>query len=216
MTDDTKQPPGERSDVQLAARVLPERAQSPADRQRRPVPALRRRTTGVAKRAHPAAAEIPVEVDAGEPGNTAAAIDVSAGHRAPVGVPILDGGEREPRLGAARGLEAVESFHHVPPVVHPARAGRGEDIDFLPEILADIADVEIPGPAIERKAPRVPQPVEPDLPSLTRVAGEWIVRGDRVGRTTVDVDPQDFGEQRVEILPVPGRIIRCATITQAG
>src|SRR5215470_3676357 len=166
MTNDPKQTPGERSDVELTARVLPERAQSPADRQRRPVPALRRRTTGVAKRAHPATAEISVEVDAGEPGDAAAAIDISAGHRAPDGVPVLDDGQREPRLAAARGLEAVQSFHHVPPVVHPAGAARGEDIDFLPEILADIADVEIPGRAIERKAPRVPQPVEPDLPSL--------------------------------------------------
>src|SRR5216683_5986420 len=114
MRHDAIQPAGERSDVELATRILSERAESTADGQGRPIATLRRGAADVAKRPYPTAAVITVEIHAGEGGHAGAAIDVAAGDGASVGVTVLDDRKDEAGHVAARRPVAVLSFHDAP------------------------------------------------------------------------------------------------------
>ena len=64
---------------------------------------------------------------------------------------------RAGRVGRVRVV--VQSLAHVPAVVDAlAGAGRSSEVDLLPPVLADVADREITGQAIEREAPWIAQP----------------------------------------------------------
>src|SRR5690606_33165659 len=85
-----------------------------------------------------------------------------------------------------------------------AAVGRLE-VDLLDRVLADVADVEVAGQAVEAEAPRVAQAERPDLVPDVRVVHERIGRrDDRAGR--VDVEAEDLAEQRVPTLGVARRI----------
>src|SRR5262245_22250315 len=113
-----------------------------------------------------------------------------------------------PRPGALRP-ERVQALAAIPAVV----AALLDDVDFLEEILPDVAGPELAGLAVEGHAPDVPQPARPDLRADAR-ADEWVVRRDRVvllfadtlGR--VDVDPQHLAEPAVHVLGVVVGIVR--------
>src|SRR5206468_7135861 len=86
----------------------------------------------------------------------------------------------------------------------------------LPRALTDVADPQVPRRAVEGGAPRVPQPIRPDLGARARSADERVVRRDRVrtarfGRRT---DPEHLAQKRRQGLTVPMRIATAATVPE--
>ena len=93
--------------------------------------------------------------------------DVPAGDRARAAV-VRD--TRTPAATASAGAfpsVRVRALEPVPPEVDAlarvAAAVAPQPVDLLPLVLADVADPEVAGVAVEREPPRVAQPVRPDL-----------------------------------------------------
>ena len=76
-------------------------------------------------------------------------------------------------------VEPVGAFERAPSVVHPpaGTAAGKRDIDLLPFALADVANPQVTGHAVERVAPRVAQADRPDLGSGIVDADVWVVGG---------------------------------------
>src|ERR1700752_1143256 len=94
-------------------------------------------------------------------------IDVAADDRACAArMAVLDHRHRFPRLIASScRFVTMRALHVVPPVIHSfAEAGaRERHIHLFPEILPDVADVEIARLAIKGEAPWIAQSVCPHL-----------------------------------------------------
>ena len=71
-------------------------------------------------------------------------------------------------------------------------------VDLLVATLADVADPEVAGGAVEREPPRVPEAAGPYLAACSRRVDVRVVRRDRVGRGPggTRVDAQDLSVQR--------------------
>ena len=86
-------------------------------------------------------------------------------------------------------------------VAVPAEVGAtgalAQVVDLLPRVLADVADVEIAGRAVEGEAPRVAQAVGDELPPRLR---------------GVDVQPHDLRERPREALAVVLRVAAAAAV----
>src|SRR6266850_6711488 len=137
-----------------------------------------------------ARAEIGEEIPAEDAGHLAAAIPVASDHGTAEIVVVLENGQHETGLIAARRrIEAVAALHDPPSVVLAARAGRGLQIDLLPLVLSDVADEQGAGEPVEGEAPGIAKAERPDLRKRAGHADEGVARGHRVGRTAVDVDP---------------------------
>src|SRR5688572_21867388 len=105
----------------------------------------------------------------------------------------MDRARQAARVARPRAIEDVVAFELSPAVV-PAPDGRRLEVHLLPVVLPDIGEVEIPGLAVERPAPGVPDALRPELVlrarrSVIRIAGRH-----RVGRAPVHVDPQELPE----------------------
>ena len=120
-----------------------------------------RPTAGVAAgfarstRAQARRAVVAVEVAAEQRRQPGVAHDVAAGDRAVAVAAVRLLEHRRPRPGAAR---RVASGPRARPRARPAVVGGEPDVDLLVGVLADVADHELPGRAVEREAPRVAQP----------------------------------------------------------
>src|SRR5208337_3720041 len=80
-----------------------------------------------------------------------------------------------------------------------------DDVDFLPEVLADFTRPEPAGLPVEGQAPDVADAISPNLGTGVGTADEGIVFGDRVvlaAFAMVNVDAEDLAEQGPEILTV--------------
>ena len=91
-------------------------------------------------------------------------------------------------------------------------------VDLLARALADVADIDVAVRGIEAHAERVAQAQVPDLVGAG-FADEGIVRRDgvvarRVGGkiVAVDVEPEDFSQQRVDVLRVVVGIVAAAAV----
>src|ERR1700744_1706541 len=105
--------------------------------------------------------------------------DVAADDRA-VAVAVL-GDERGPdRAGGGARLEAVIALEDAPPVVGSGAVARTGEVDLLLGVLADIADDQVPRAPVKGEAPRVAQPVGPDLGPPPRLMRERVAGGDGV------------------------------------
>ena len=111
----------------------------------------------------------------------------------------------------------METLHDPPTVVLTPEARGRLKIHFLPITLANIADVEIVGLTVERKAPGVSHSPPPDFRSKALHSDEGIARGHGVCRGTsgLDIDTQDFPEQLGPVLRVIWGITGASTITCA-
>ena len=114
-----------------------------------------------------------------------------------------------------RRVEAVQPFHLSPAVIFAADARRGLEVDFLERVLADVADPEVAGRAVEAEAPRIAQTVRPDLAARAGALGERIRRRNGVRRAVIDVDAQDLAEELIEVLGVVVRIAAGAAVAGA-
>src|SRR5205085_8949608 len=84
-----------------------------------------------------------------------------------------------------------------------------------PTVLADVGDPEIAGRAIEAESPRIAKAERPDLAARAGAIHERIRRRDRVPRGAVDVDAQNFSEQRREILRAIAGIAGASAVAEA-
>jgi hypothetical protein len=111
----------------------------------------------------------------------------------------------------------MRPFPHVPAVILAAAGGRRLPIHLFPSRLADVADPQIARPPIEGVAPRIAQPVGPDLGQRTGRRHEGVVRRDPVGRPVGGsrVDPEHLAEERPERLRVAARIAAAAAVAES-
>ena len=84
------------------------------------------------------------------------------------------------------------ALEHAPAVVLETRAPARREVELLPRVLADVADVEVARRAVEREPPRVAQPVAHDHRRRVRF---------------FDVEAQQLAERRAQIL---GTVLRVA------
>src|SRR5437870_3484009 len=107
----------------------------------------------------------------------------------------------------------MRSLHDVPSEISSFL----QEIDFFELVLPDISAKKAPGAALERKAPRIPQTVSPDLQqSAARRKG--IARGNRVLKLEISViyiDPQHLAQKRLQVLPFTQRVSFAAAVAQA-
>src|SRR4029453_9209754 len=126
--------------------------------------------------------------------------DVAAGHRA---ARVMRIGERGEDGGAPRNAapEDGESLVGGPAEVRAARSRDRQVVDLLIAVVADVADRDRLGGAVEREAPRVAQAVGPDLVPAGSPY-ERVVGGDRVRRAAAGrgVDSQDLAEKEIRVL----------------
>ena len=86
--------------------------------------------------------------------------------------------------------------------------------------LADVADPQVAGRAVEREPPRVAQTRGPDLGLGARPDAEAACRAGsctavRTRPRTVDVDAEELAEQRLEVLAVAHRVAAGAAVAHA-
>jgi hypothetical protein len=189
-----------------------------------------------------AGAVVGVEVRAAHALHRAAVAEAAGDRAAPGGMVVVDDrrGRLHDRGGARRtGVEIVVALEAAPAVVAAADAD-GLEAHFLDVALADVADQHVASLAVERPAPRIAQPVGPDLVAglgdrtaahaglpggdrvLHRLPGARLAAhapaGDR--GAAVDVDAQHLAQQgaRSRVASVGGerRIRRARAIVAVG
>src|SRR5262249_12689524 len=145
---------GQVREVLLADLVLPERADvhGGIQQQRRDPRAVR----VLAQRPDLAGAVIAIDVRSAQGIQRGAAVHVAAGDRAgsPAVVVLGDWGH-EPGGATGVGNEAVQALHDAPAVILAAATRGRLAIDLLVLVLADVADVQVAGRAVEAPAPGV-------------------------------------------------------------
>ena len=122
----------------------------------------------------------------------------------------VDGARELERFGGRACLllvEGGEAFVAAPAVV----AASDDDIDLLERVLADVAQPEGAGRAVEAVPPGVAEAVSKDLWSAT-AAGEGVVRRDGVVCLAGDVQAQDLAAQDIGILARPFGVARAAAV----
>src|SRR5262249_52173810 len=118
--------------------------------------------------------------------------------------------------GAAREAGAGEALHAAPAVVVAALASRLE-VDLLDRVLADVADPQVAGLAVEAPAPGVAHAVVPDRGHEAGIAHEGVVGG----RAAVVVDAVHLAQRLVVRLRVAAghvaraRVVEVAAVTDA-
>src|SRR6185369_16991031 len=119
----------------------------------------------------------------------------------PVAVSAL--GDRIPRTARARALVRVETFARAPAPVD-ARLARRRVVDLFVRVLADVADPDVAGRAVEGEPPRVAQAPHPGLAHCAGTRDERIVLRHAVRRVANGrrVDAQDLRQGRGKVLPV--------------
>src|SRR5262249_20779798 len=116
-----------------------------------------------------AGVKIAVDVGALECLEPVAVVDVATGERAELRVRLLDDRlEDRRRAFFPLGPEGVRAFHHAPAIV----AAFFNLVNALPQVLADFADPEIAGLAVEAEFPRLPQAIGVKLRSSLLHADE--------------------------------------------
>src|SRR5438477_2742781 len=111
----------------------------------------------------PSATVVAVEVDAGERRPARAAVAVAAGDGAAVRVRVLGAREDAARRARRIGRKAMAPLHGRPAEVRAARRRERQRVDLLPRILADVAEEQLAGGAIEAEAPWIAESEGPDL-----------------------------------------------------
>src|SRR5205085_2398364 len=96
-----------------------------------------------------------------EPREASAPVDEAADHDGALGARVLDRGLRVVRDGD-RGVVDAAPLEAAPAVVRALR----DDVHLLDEVLAHVAGPEAAAAPVEAEAPRVPEPVRPDLALL--------------------------------------------------
>ena len=200
-------------EVELAVIVLAEGGDSEGGlKLERALPAR----TRLPERPHAAAAVVAIEVRAGKRGISRASINKAARNGAVPGFVAIFGYRRRDPVHAAAPLVAVHTFGAIPAVVLAAGARGRLEIDFLVNVLSDIADIKVAGGAVEGETPRIAQTVSPNLTAVAALVRERVAGGNRVRRcASFDIDAQNLAEQRVRVLPAAQGIAPAAAIADA-
>ena len=98
----------------------------------------------------------------------------------------------------------MHAFRDPPAVILAARTARVLKVNLLEQVLADIADVEVAGQAVEGEAPGVAQAERPDFGPVGRLRDEGIGGRDGVGLRAAgfDIEAENLAEQLRGILRV--------------
>ena len=134
---------------------------------------------------------VAVDVGAVELGQLSSVVDHAAGERARLAVVVLDGGWNEGgRAELAVQVEGMVTLVDAPAVV----VAPVQQVDGLPEILAVVADPDLPGLRVHGHPPGVAQAEGPAFSPRVFHRDEGVVLRDRVGQLLaglVDIDSQD-------------------------
>src|SRR4051794_27524631 len=162
--------PVERRGVDATAGVLAERREARDPQARR---ALGGRTARPQpRRLDPSAAEVAEHVAPVERRDRTVADDDAAGDGAvAAAVEALDDRAHVAGSGLA-GRVAAAALERAPAEILAAAAAH--EVDLLDRVLADIADREVPGAAVEGEPPRIAQPVAVDLGAGAGAAHERV------------------------------------------
>ena len=180
---------------------------------------------------NPAGNIVPVKIDALHAGKDRAAVDIAAGHGKVCYMRILFERHGQAILIAVFFvIKAVAPFHDVPAVIFAPAAGCLLKVNLFIIILTHVANIKITRQAVERVAPRVAQPVGPNLiASAARPIDQRVIRrnaiiGDgsqigTIGRIAIlrfHIQPQNGAPERTLILAIAQRIFVVAAIAQAN
>src|SRR5439155_21249513 len=130
---------------------------------------------------------------------------------------ILEDRQRQRAVvtAARRAGEASGPLHEAPAVVLATRAGGRLEVHFLPLVLADVGDEEIPELPVEAEPPGVAETIRPDLGPRAWRTPEGVGCRDRVGSGAVHVDAEDLAVELAEVLGAVAGIARAATVAHA-
>jgi hypothetical protein len=176
---------------------------------------LRPRTRVLLQNCNPLTAKVPKKVEAIELWVARATIAIAADDGVTVVSDVLDLKDRwsERRVVTNELILAVAliTLKNISAVVLAAAGGEGDKIDFFRPLMAYLADEDVSGFAIEAKAPRVAQTIDPDLAASEWHAYERVVWWDRVTARTVNINAKDRAVEAAEIL---GFGLNSATVSQ--
>ncbi len=116
--------------------------------------------------------------------------------------------------GRAAAFELVGALEDVPAEVGAAERAAADAVDLLPAVLTDVADEDVPGPAVEREPVGVAEAERVDLVG-TVAARERVPPRDRVVAVLARVDPQQLAEQDVRVLGVAVGVAGAAAVAGA-
>jgi hypothetical protein len=169
-----------------------------------------------------AGAEIGEEVAPRDLGHRRPARDDAPRHRAAPRAPgvlvLEDRQDERAGLAAGRRVVAAAPLHASPAVVLAPLGGGRLPVDLLPRPLADVPDEEVARRPVERIAPRVPEPLRPDLGQRARPPRERVVGRDGVFLPRVlrvDVDAQHLPEPGPVTLRVVLRVAPAPSVAEA-
>src|SRR5262249_4085266 len=140
------------------------------------------------------------DVGAAQLGEALAVVDAAAGDAARDGVRQLDQRRANRRRPDLVRLDRLRPFHGGPAVVSPLF----DAVYRLPQLPADVADIQRAGLAVEAHPPGVAEAVRPDLRPGAFHRDEWVVLRHGVippRIAVVHVDAQDGGQQVRDVLP---------------
>ena len=157
-----------------------------------------------------------MHIPAGKRGKVGCADDVAARDRA-VTLRVRPHEHRRRVRGRRQRLrgDPCDSLERVPAVEGACTGAARREVDFLPGVLADVGEHEVPGRAVEREAPGVAQAVGPDLRARAADAGERVARRDRIRSAGARVDAEQLAEQAAEVLGVLAGVVAAAAVPGA-
>ncbi len=213
-SDDLVNRPAVPHEVQLSGFVLTERGNSVprGEKDFGSTGWASRTTAGTVEPEDLAATVVAEDIGAAKRGNGSSPIHIAPRDRAAsAGVGIFSDRPFKPLGGTALGWrEAMRSFHHPPSVVSSPL----DEIHFLPGILSDIGGPEPACPAIEGEAPGISKSERIDL-GTPPTRGVGVVRRDRVGRPSIDVEAEHLAKEITTVLPPILWIAACSSIPHA-
>lgn len=115
-------------------------------------------------------------------------------------------------IAIGRRIVAVGAFFNAPAIVTTL----GDDIDFFPFVLADVACEKFTGTAIKANAPRIAETVGVDFRQIAGCSGSiGIVGGDAIIPfcRPVHIHAQDFAQMAFQILCIVLRVAAAAAVT---
>src|SRR5271157_624925 len=138
-----------------------------------------------------AAAIIPIKIDALPARNSFTPVNIPTNNCTALVMPIFHNRVNKFYTGWRVPFIWVQTFSKAPAIILTPTTTSSLKVDFLPLILANVRNVQVPGQFIERKTPGIAQPVSPNFRPATPF-GKRIIDGDSIWVAMVNIDTQQL------------------------